>query len=137
MADDPGGSELLLAAAEARQHAYAPYSDFVSGAAVRGRSGRIVTGVLVENIVFGAAMCAERTALFSSATAGIEPVALAIVAPRTGEDLTWPCGTCRQVALELGGPELAVIAATPDLDEQATAVLGDLTTGFPRPHRWR
>lgn len=137
MADDAGAAELLAAAAEARRHAYAPYSDFVSGAAVRGRDGRIVTGVLVENIVFGAAMCAERTALFASATAGIEPVSLAVVAPRTGDDLTWPCGMCRQVALELGGPEVAVVAATPDLGEQATAVLEDLTTGFPRPYRWR
>lgn len=129
--------ELLEAAAGIRGSSYSPYSQFASGAAVRGDDLAIVTGVLVENIVFGAAMCAERSALFAAVTAGLSPVGLAVVAPITGEALTWPCGTCRQVALELGGPDLAVFAASPDLERVGSSRLEPLTVGFPRPRRWR
>ena len=72
-------------------------------------SGNIVPGVIVENVSLGFTMCAERVTLFSTVALGARPLALALVAPRTGDDLrAWPCGACLQVALELGGPAMPI-----------------------------
>jgi cytidine deaminase len=125
-------AELIAAATAARDRSYAPYSDFHMGAAVRCADGTIVPGALVENVSLGLAMCAERSALFATVARGLEPVALALVAKRTSGDLTFPCGACLQVALELAGPTLAVVAADPHGASDAVT-LGDL---LPRaPHR--
>lgn len=101
-------------ATEARTHAYAPYSDFPMGAAVIGEDGAEFTGVLVENVSLGLAMCAERVALFSSVSAGVRPHVLALCSDRTEDELTYPCGACLQVALELGDNELVVVVTDPD-----------------------
>ena len=93
--------------------------------------GDIVPGVIVENISLGLAMCAERVALFSTVARGTRPLALALVAPRTGDDLTWPCGACLQVALELGGPDVEVLVA--DLGGATeTATVGALLPRGPK-----
>lgn len=105
-------AELVAAARECRPNAHAPYSKFRAGAAVETDRGDVVPGVIVENVSLGLAMCAERVALFSTIALGARPLALALVAPRTGDDLTWPCGACLQVALELGGPTLPVYASS-------------------------
>lgn len=110
----PNQSELLAHAHRARDRAYAPYSGFRMGAAVLTDQGTIVEGVLVENVSLGLAMCAERVALFAAIAAGSRPVALALVARRTDGELTFPCGACLQVALELGGRDVEVLVA--DLD---------------------
>ncbi len=60
-----------------------------------------------------------------------QPTVLALVAKRTSGELTFPCGACLQVALELAGPELLVIAAEPD-GEYAQATLGELLPRAPR-----
>ena len=123
---------LVGVAHQATARAYAPYSDFAAGAAVRTTNGATVTGVIVENISLGLAMCAERVAMFGAVARGEWPVELALVAPRTGDELTLPCGACLQVALELGGPDTVIIAS--DGDESTGPLrLGDL---LPRgPHR--
>jgi len=127
---------LVGAAHSARDRSYAPYSDFHMGAAVRCADGTIVPGALVENVSLGLAMCAERAALFATVAQGLAPVELVLVAARTGGQLTFPCGACLQVALELAGPELRVTAA--DLDgARATARLGDLVTRLPHRHTYR
>ena len=129
-----GGMDLdriVDLAAEARSRAYAPYSGFRMGAAVITADGRTVTGTLVENVSLGLAMCAERAALFATVEAGSRPAALAVVSPRTDGSVTYPCGACLQVALELGGPETIVVAATVDgVVEQST--VGDLLPRGPR-----
>ena len=122
---------LIEAATAARARAYAPYSGFRMGAAVLTDSGDVVTGALVENVSLGLAMCAERVALFSCVDAGMRPVALAVVSPPTDGTITLPCGACLQVALELGGPDLAVVAVTTD-DRTEHAVLSDLLPRGPR-----
>jgi cytidine deaminase len=105
---------LVARAAEARQLAYAPYSGFLMGAAAVTSSGEVHPGTLVENVSLGLAMCSERVAMFSAVAAGDpEIVAIALVAERTGGDITMPCGACCQVALELGGPDVRVAAADP------------------------
>ena len=96
---------LLIAAKEAAQNAYAPYSGFRVGAAIRLESGRIVHGSNVENAAFPSGICAERTALSGSVSnyPDDKPVAMAIAA-MTDDGLTAesvsPCGNCRQVIAE-------------------------------------
>jgi len=100
--------ELLRArAAEAMSRAYAPYSHFPVGAAALVDDGRIVTGCNVENASYGLGLCAE-CGLVSTlhATGGGRLVAFACV-DRAGDPLM-PCGRCRQLLWEHGGPELLV-----------------------------
>jgi len=97
----PTASELLQAAREAREHAYAPYSNFTVGAALLAEGGQVVTGANVENASYPVGMCAERTALFAAVARGHRTFeAIAIVGPE-GVALT-PCGACRQALSEFG-----------------------------------
>jgi len=102
---DPGDKELVIEARKAAQNAYAPYSKFKVGAAVRLENGFIVHGANIENAAFPSGICAERTALsFSAANyPSIKPVAIAVAA-YTDSGLTPepvpPCGNCRQVIAE-------------------------------------
>jgi len=106
-------AESLIAAAHAaRAQAYAPYSRFHVGAALRARDGRVFSGCNVENASYGLCNCAERTALFSAIAAGYRPgdfTQLAVIADC--DSPVAPCGACRQVILELGGAQLTVIQA--------------------------
>lgn len=120
-------AELAASARELRSNAHAPYSKFRAGAAVETDRGDVVPGVIVENVSLGLAMCAERVALFSTIALGARPVALALVAPRTGDDLTWPCGACLQVALELGGPTMPIHVGTIGADAPVhSSTVGEL-----------
>lgn len=123
--------ELIDAATAARDRAYAPYSEFRMGAAVRTDTEAIITGALVENVSLGLAMCAERVAMFATVAAGQTPRSLVIVSPRTGDSVTLPCGACLQVGLELGGPDMSVTAMSTD-GERATATIGDLLPRGPK-----
>lgn len=97
--------ELVVASREAAQNAYAPYSKFKVGAAVRLETGMIVRAANIENAAFPSGICAERNALAFSASnyPSIKPIAIAISA-FTEEGLTKdpvsPCGNCRQVIAE-------------------------------------
>jgi len=97
--------ELLLSAMESAKNAYAPYSGFKVGAAVRLESDKIVNGTNVENAAFPSGICAERTALSgaSSNYPGDNPVALALAAiyeQELSQEPVSPCGNCRQVIAE-------------------------------------
>jgi cytidine deaminase len=103
-------TRLLAQARQAREHAYAPYSGFQVGAALLTRVGTVFHGCNVENASYGLCCCAERTAMFTAVAAGCTPgqiTHLAVVAD-TQEPVS-PCGACRQVMIELGGPDLVVI----------------------------
>jgi cytidine deaminase len=106
--------EVIAAAVAARDRAYAPYSGFHMGAAVLTTGDTITTGALVENVSLGLAMCAERVALFASVALGERPTALVVASPRTNGAITFPCGACLQVALELGGRKMMVAAVAPE-----------------------
>jgi cytidine deaminase len=77
-------------------------------------------------------MCAERVALFATVTRDGSPTALALVSARTAGKLTWPCGACLQVALELGGPTLAVHVSDVEGVTESSTVAELLPRG---PHR--
>ena len=110
---------LRAAAVAAAERAYAPYSGLRVGAAGQASDGRVVTGCNVENASYGLTLCAECglvSALHASgagalhaAGAGAPLVAVAVVAG-DGEPLM-PCGRCRQLLLEAGGPGLLVDTA--------------------------
>jgi len=101
------------------------------GAAVVTEGNVVVPGALVENVSLGLAMCAERVALFSVVAQDLgKPEILVLVAPRTSGKLTWPCGACLQVAMELGGPELLVVA-TDGRGDVARARLQELASRLP------
>ena len=111
--------ELIRMALAAREKAYAPYSNFMVGAALRAKDGRVYTGCNVENASFTPTSCAERTALFKAVADGVtEFTDIAVVGSRRREgnaQITAPCEVCGQALFEFGGPELNVIMAkTPE-----------------------
>jgi cytidine deaminase len=99
--------ELLAAARQAREKAYAPYSNFPVGAAVLGSDGRIYSGCNVENSSFGLTCCAERNAIFAMVAAGVREIREVLVIGET-EDFLPPCGACRQVMAEFAPPTAVV-----------------------------
>lgn len=106
---------IIKSAMRVRHFAYAPYSHYQVGAALLTRSGRIFTGVNVENAAYPAGICAERTAIFKAITAGEKDyIAMAVVTENGGT----PCGSCRQVMAEFS-LEMSVIV----LDETGKIVL--------------
>jgi cytidine deaminase len=104
---DVDWAKLRRAALEAMGHAYAPYSQFPVGAAAIVDDGRLVVGCNVENASYGVGLCAE-CGLVSAlhATGGGRLVAFACVDFRG--DVLMPCGRCRQLLWEHGGPDLLV-----------------------------
>ena len=99
--EDASIQELIIAAREAREKAYAPYSGFKVGAALLAGDGQIYTGCNVENISYGLSICAERTALVKAVSCGQRVFkAIAIIADT--EDCCSPCGACRQALVEFG-----------------------------------
>ncbi len=99
MITDSQRKTLVEEARKARGQAYAPYSQYPVGAALLGESGRVYTGVNVENAAYPTSMCAERTAVFKAVSEGERRfLALAVVTENGGS----PCGSCRQVLSEFG-----------------------------------
>jgi cytidine deaminase len=95
-------NQLLSAARAARENAHAPYSNFRVGAALRAKSGQIYTGCNVENSTYGLTVCAERVAIFKAISEGERGFdAIAVVTDT--EQLTPPCGACRQIIWEFCG----------------------------------
>ena len=98
---------LVGLANEARRRAYAPYSNYPVGAALRTKTGRLYTGVNVENAAYPQTMCAERIAIFKAVSEGeTEFEVIAVVTNNGGS----PCGGCRQVMAEFGLDTIVLIA---------------------------
>lgn len=94
--------ELIAAAAEVRERAYAPYSNFKVGAAVETDDGNIYTGCNVESASYGLTVCAERVAIWKGISRGEKKFGRIAVVVDT-EELTPPCGVCRQIIWEFCG----------------------------------
>ncbi len=114
-ASDLMRQELEGAARDVALRAYAPYSSFRVGAAVRSADGRIFVGANVENTSFGLTICAERSALSAAVAAGertLTAIAVACIDAEASDDIRplLPCGACRQWIVELA-PDAAIIIA--------------------------
>ncbi|MCP4141898.1 MAG: cytidine deaminase [Chloroflexi bacterium] len=99
--------ELIELAKEIRKNAYAKYSNYAVGAALLGKSGKVYTGVNIENAVYPLTICAERTAIFKAVSEGEQEFdAISVVTDNGGS----PCGSCRQVLAEFGLDMVVYIA---------------------------
>lgn len=95
-------TELIESAKQAREQAYAPFSNFRVGAAVRTKAGKIYTGCNIESASYGLTVCAERVAIWKAVSeAENEFEQIAVVADT--RELTPPCGACRQILWEFCG----------------------------------
>jgi cytidine deaminase len=101
---------LLAAARRVRRNARAPYSGFQVGAAVLDERGGVHVGCNLENVSYGLTVCAERNAAAAAVAAGARGLTAVAVVTGARRPAT-PCGACRQVLAELGGPELPVFLA--------------------------
>ncbi|MFC5739440.1 cytidine deaminase [Sinirhodobacter huangdaonensis] len=102
---------LVELAREVRENAYAPYSHFKVGAAVRGKSGAVYRGVNVENVAYPEGTCAEAGAIAAMVAAGeTELIEVAVIADSPTP--VPPCGGCRQKLAEFGRGETPVTLAT-------------------------
>ena len=100
-------NELIILANEAKDKSYSPYSNFRVGAALETESGKVYKGANIENAAYGLTICAERTAAFAAKLDGVEKFS-AIAITSDSKDFIPPCGSCRQVLLELCGKDLDV-----------------------------
>ena len=104
----PDRDELVAAARAAMAEAYAPYSNFRVGAALRFEDGEIVTGTNIENASYGLSLCAETVAVAKAMAAGRRGGLAEVAVIGTGAAPVTPCGRCRQVLnelAELGGTD--------------------------------
>lgn len=105
--------ELFEKAKEARERAYAPYSEYKVGAALLDANGKIWLGCNIENSAFTPTCCAERTAIFKAVSEGVKDfVAIAVVAGKTQLEPPSPCGVCRQAMLEFCDDSFEIVLGT-------------------------
>ncbi|MCJ7715213.1 MAG: cytidine deaminase, partial [Anaerolineales bacterium] len=118
------------AAGQVRKNAYAPYSNYQVGAALLTSTGKVFTGVNVENAAYPDSICAERSAVFNAVSAGERSFEAIAVATRNGGT---PCGSCRQVLSEFGlDIEVLLVDENGNLTQQNT--VNDLLPGAFQPH---
>ena len=105
--NDQEKQSLIDLANTARQRAYVPYSNYPVGAALRTKTGRLYTGVNVENAAYPQTMCAERVAIFKAVSEGEKEFEVITVVTDNGGS---PCGGCRQVMAEFGLDTIVLLA---------------------------
>jgi cytidine deaminase len=121
---------LIAEARRVRANAYAPYSRFLVGAAVRAGSGKVYGGANVENASYGLALCAERSAIAGAIAAGETRIDAVAVVTATSPPAA-PCGMCRQVLAEFADDRLPIVLVN-DAGECEDTTLGALL-----PHAFR
>lgn len=126
-----GPQALLRSADAAMRNAYAPYSGFKVGAAVRGRSGAIFAGANIENAAYPQGQCAEASALGALVTAGESAITAVAVAAERLEHCP-PCGGCRQRLAEFGNPDTPVHLGRPGGTPLTTTLADLLPLSFGR-----
>lgn len=127
-------NNLIKAAINARENAYAPYSGYTVGAAVLGEDGKIYSGCNIENASYPAGICAERTAIFKAISEGNRKIkAIALSAARVREEANsypTPCGICRQVMAEFADGDMSVLLAKNEEDNKEYTLAELLPLGF-------
>ena len=122
MLTDELRNSLIQTAVQARNWAYAPYSNYLVGAALLTASGRIYDGVNVENAAYPETICAERVAVVKAVSEGERAFqAIAVVTENGGS----PCGACRQVLAEFG-LEIVILIADTEGNLKAELTLAEL-----------
>ncbi|MGC1269441.1 MAG: cytidine deaminase [Croceibacterium sp.] len=114
---DPALEDLISAARTAMAGAYAPYSKFHVGAALRFADGSVLTGCNVENASYGLSLCAETVAVAKALGGGVRGGLVEVAVVASGPDMVTPCGRCRQVLYELadlGGTDPLIWCCGPD-----------------------
>ena len=111
---------LLEQAKKAKDNAYVPYSNFRVGAALLCKNGDVYSGCNVENAAYSPTCCAERVAVFKAVSSGNKEFE-AIAVTSDSDDVTYPCGVCRQVLAEFA-PEMDVISSDKDLKSEVLRV---------------
>ncbi|WP_438433360.1 cytidine deaminase [Gorillibacterium sp. sgz500922] len=125
---------LIAEAKLVRERAYVPYSHFKVGSALLAADGSVHLGCNVENGALGPTNCAERTALFRAIADGQSPRSFRAIAVTGDTELPiTPCGVCRQVLIELCGPEMPVILTNLKGDRTETTVGALLPGAFLLP----
>ncbi|ABN75366.1 cytidine deaminase [[Luteovulum] sphaeroides subsp. megalophilum] len=124
---------LLEAATAVRENAYAPYSRFKVGAALRTASGAVHAGCNVENVAYPEGTCAEAGAIAAMVAAGETRIAEILVIADSPEPVP-PCGGCRQKIAEFAGPEVPVTLCTIDGQSLRTSVADLLPGSFRAAH---
>ena len=125
--NDPASTEtallsLLDRARQAALHAYAPYSGFRVGAALRLAGGEIVTGANVENVSYGLTICAERAALVRAVSQFGPAIRVqAVAVANLNSTACPPCGACRQMLAEFTQPEAQAIFPDAEGGEQTVS----------------
>jgi cytidine deaminase len=127
-------ADLRLMATEAATRSYSPYSKFRVGAAVMLEDGSIFTGANIENASYRLTICAEHTAIAKAVSeAGPKIRIRAIAVDNLNDSASFPCGPCRQILLEFGGPDTWIFA--PSEDGPAESPLSELLPfGFHLEH---
>jgi cytidine deaminase len=115
---------LIAAARAARANAYAPYSKFAVGAALRGAGGGVFAGANVENAAYPQSQCAEASAIGQMIAAGERRIAAVVVI--AGDRPCPPCGGCRQRLAEFAGPDVTIHLCAGDGRELRRVRLGEL-----------
>ena len=127
---------LLNLATAVRLRAYAPYSRFLVGAAIRTASGATFTGCNVENVAYPEGTCAEAGAIAAMVAAGETQIAEMLVIADSPSPVP-PCGGCRQKIAEFAGPDVQVTLCTTD-GMRKTMTVADLLPGlFTAAHMGR
>jgi cytidine deaminase len=121
--------ELIAAAWDAREMAYAPYSNFHVGAALLAGDGRIFPGCNVENISYGLTNCAERVAMGAAIAAGARSFEKVVVVADTAQPIS-PCGACRQVLAEFGVKTVILVNRTERVEFPLEELLPRASTGI-------
>ena len=124
---------LLTAATKVRENAYAPYSRFKVGAAIRAQSGAVFTGCNVENVAYPEGTCAEAGAIAAMVAAGETQIAEVLVIADSPAPVP-PCGGCRQKLAEFAGPDVRVTLCTTDGKEKVMTVADLLPGQFTAAH---
>jgi cytidine deaminase len=125
---DIADDHLIERARQAAEAAYAPYSRFRVGAAVRDVDGRIFTGCNIENASYGLTICAERVAVFRAVAEGAKQFDALVVYTPTPRP-TAPCGACRQVLFEFGAG-MAIVCVCDGSDRIVTTLRDLLPAAF-------
>lgn len=109
----PSIEDLWQSAIAVRKHAYAPYSGYSVGAALKAKgSDTLFSGCNVENASYGATLCAERNAIVQAVASGLSPLVIEHLVLVT-ESPAPPCGLCLQVISEFSSPETLITLASP------------------------